>query len=79
MRAQYRDHILTDQAVLHAVNLGAMVHNLLAAYEEGMESGEYDRFRRKMYEVSDEFRRVEVVEARENMRKEWVRRTTKKL
>lgn len=71
---QVRTHELTDDAVLNAVNLGAMVHNLLAAYEQAMLSGEYDRFRRKLYDLSVEFHRPEVAEARENMRLEWVRR-----
>lgn len=73
-RRQRRDHVLSDEAVLHAVNLGAMVHNLLAAYQQGIETGDFDRYRRKMYELSIEFYRPEVREARENMRMEWVRR-----
>lgn len=68
------EHLLSDEAVLHAVNLGAMVHNLLAAYQAGIETGDFDRYRRKLYELSVEFNRLEVREARENMRKEWVRR-----
>lgn len=69
-----RDHVLTDEAVLHAVNLGAMVHNLLGAYQAAIESGDFQRYRRKLYELSVEFNRPEVREARENMRQEWVRR-----
>lgn len=73
-----RNHELTDEAVLHAVNLGAMVHNLLGAYEQAMLTGDYERFTRKMYDLSVEFHKAEVAEARENMRLEWVLRCTRR-
>lgn len=69
-----QEHVLSDDAVMHAVNLGAMVHNLLAAYQAGIESGDFDPYRRKLYDLSVEFHREEVRDARENMRLEWVRR-----
>lgn len=68
------EHVLTDEAVLHAVNLGAVVHNLLGAYEQAMISGDYDRFSRKLYDLSVYFTRPGAAEARENMRQEWVKR-----
>lgn len=71
---KHENHVLTDDAVLHAVNLGAMIHNLLASYQQGIESGDFDPYRRKLYELSVEFHRQEVRDARENMRLEWVRR-----
>lgn len=74
LRQESKSHVLSDEAVMHAVNLGAMMHNLLAAYQEGIESSDFDRFRRKMYEVSVEFHGEAATEARENMRREWVRR-----
>ena len=74
LREARRDHVLSDEAVMHAVNLGAMVHNMLAAYQAGIESGDFSPYRKKLYEVSVEFHRKEAREARENMRKEWVRR-----
>jgi hypothetical protein len=70
----HRDHILTDDAVMHAVNLGAMVHNMLAAYQAGIEGGDFAPYRRKLYELSAEFHSDEARDARENMRLEWVRR-----
>lgn len=69
-----KSHVLTDDAVLHAVNLGAMVHNLLGAYQQAIESGDFFRYRRKIYELSAEFHKPEVAAARENMRQELVRR-----
>lgn len=77
-RQNLKRHVLSDDAVLHAVNLGAMVHNLLSAYQGGIESGDFSRYRRKIYELSVEFNRPEVVSARENMRQEWVRRCEQK-
>jgi len=76
LRQESKRHVLTDEAVMHAVNLGAMIHNLLAAYQEGIESGDFDRFRQKMYDVSVAFHDEDAAEARENMRREWVRRCT---
>ena len=74
VRGAQPDHVLTDEAVLHAVNLGAIVHNLLGAYEQAMVSDDYERFSRKLYDLSVYFHRPEAAEARENMRQEWVKR-----
>lgn len=68
---------LSDQAVMHAVNLGAMVHNMLGSYEQALLSGEFDRFQRKLYELSVEFTSIEASDARDEMRAEWVRRCAK--
>lgn len=78
LRDEYRDHVLTDDAVLYAVNLGAVVHNLLGAYEQGMESQDWTRYRKKLYELSSDFHTDESKALRENMRKEWVRRCTQR-
>lgn len=70
-----REEPLSDDAVLHAVNLGAMVHNLLAAYEQALASSDFTRFHRKLYELSVDFNEADAADAREEMRQEWLRRS----
>lgn len=68
-------HVLSDEAVKEAVNLGAQVHNLLSSYEQALKDGDFTQFSTRLYELSFDFHEPKSQENRENMRLEYVRRS----